>query len=440
MKRRWLEWGTAAAVLITLLLIYIGRGGASVWFLFLLSVAICAAAVALQLLGPRKVTMRRQLQHSFVTVGEGIEVTLHVHFKSVLPVPWLALDERFTGGSCRILEFPGFRRSFTCTYYIHELDRGMCTFESCPIEWGGLFGWFKASRRVTIDGEDHLLVMPAAYLVEDSNVRIGTFKNDHIHTDRFFTRSPDARGNEVRDYVPGDPLNRIHWKSSARRGNLQTFLPEKEHTAEHVIILDHSSQGYEIASLPPKQRQEAAELIFEAAVSTAAGWVLTCGRNSDQTELICDTSPNGSSAKYDKISSEMLALSTIHLKCQAQRPALLKEVRQRIIPGMHVVVISGVLTGQLVHEVSLLLELGAAVDVCCTAPIAFQESIIALGKEQHASYDHADTVASSQMLNRLGVRLFGAENGRLTLMNGPAAPALSKEVDGSGDAKQTYWI
>jgi uncharacterized protein (DUF58 family) len=48
---------------------------------------------------------------------------------------------------------------------------------------------------------------------------------------------------EVRDYAPGDPLNRIHWISTARRGRLISKEFELDPQAEVWIILDSSQTG-----------------------------------------------------------------------------------------------------------------------------------------------------------------------------------------------------
>ena len=42
----------------------------------------------------------------------------------------------------------------------------------------------------------------------------------------------------IREYVPGDAYNRIHWKTSARQGELLVKEFELEQTADVLIFLD----------------------------------------------------------------------------------------------------------------------------------------------------------------------------------------------------------
>jgi hypothetical protein len=77
----------------------------------------------------------------------------------------------------------------------------------------------------------------------------------------------EMRGSSVRDYVPGDPMNRIHWKNSAKLGRLQSFMPHEGYGSRQGVVLDTSLQGY--AGLGALKPEDA----FEDAVSAAAGFV-----------------------------------------------------------------------------------------------------------------------------------------------------------------------
>ncbi len=51
------------------------------------------------------------------------------------------------------------------------------------------------------------------------------------------TLEEPVAGNEVRSYVPGDPISRIHWKSAAAHGELYTRLPEPQTMPQVLVIL-----------------------------------------------------------------------------------------------------------------------------------------------------------------------------------------------------------
>jgi uncharacterized protein (DUF58 family) len=86
----------------------------------------------------------------------------------------------------------------------------------------------------------------------------------------------------IREYRSGDDTRRIHWRSSARHGELMVRREEHAWDPAAVILIDSRQQAYQ---------QQANDLRFEAAVSTAAsigshlfaeGWGLTLADSSGQ--------------------------------------------------------------------------------------------------------------------------------------------------------------
>ena len=66
----------------------------------------------------------------------------------------------------------------------------------------------------------------------------------------------------LRDYRPGDPLQRVHWKSFARTGKLVVKEYQDEFFERHALVLDTGSSNGEDAA-------------FEEAVALAASFVYT---------------------------------------------------------------------------------------------------------------------------------------------------------------------
>jgi uncharacterized protein (DUF58 family) len=72
-------------------------------------------------------------------------------------------------------------------------------------------------------------------------------------------RTPQITSNAagVREYAPGDPLNRIHWVSTARRDRLMVKEFELDPLAEVWLFLDaartvHAAKAYEIPEFDPR--------------------------------------------------------------------------------------------------------------------------------------------------------------------------------------------
>ena len=92
--------------------------------------------------------------------------------------------------------------------------------------------------------------------------------------------TPHASG--VREYVPGDPMKRIHWPTTARRGKIIVKEFEQDPQAEVWLFLDaqhavHAEKPYEIPDtvgdgwmLGRRQEYELPTATLEYAISTTA--------------------------------------------------------------------------------------------------------------------------------------------------------------------------
>jgi uncharacterized protein (DUF58 family) len=84
----------------------------------------------------------------------------------------------------------------------------------------------------------------------------------------------------LRDYRPGDPLQRIHWKSFARAGKPVVKQYQDEFFERHVLVLDTAAPRSEDAA-------------FEEAIALAASFVYTI----DTHECLLDLLFVGGSAR-----------------------------------------------------------------------------------------------------------------------------------------------
>lgn len=86
--------------------------------------------------------------------------------------------------------------------------------------------------------------------------------------------SQGNRSPEFREYQQGDPLGRVHWKSTAKTGKLQTFLPDTTDLASLGILVYEGASGYDV-----KQRENMDAHAFERVVRAAARWIHTAERD-----------------------------------------------------------------------------------------------------------------------------------------------------------------
>jgi uncharacterized protein (DUF58 family) len=128
-------------------------------------------------------------------------------------------------------------------------------------------------------GKDTLIILPMTFPIPSFPPPPGILPGGKAIRQRTFDVTPHAA--EVREYVPGDPMKRIHWPSTAHRGQFMVKEFEQDPQAEIWLFLDanrsvHSSlQEPETSSLEDRLwlRRPKISLpsdTFEYAVSAAA--------------------------------------------------------------------------------------------------------------------------------------------------------------------------
>ncbi len=124
------------------------------------------------------------------------------------------------------------RRSYIARTLL--LDRGEFNLGPTVVSSGDPFGLFTFSR--SIPNEKTLLVMPHWVRVDQFAGLPGLLPGGRALRRRSLEVSPHAAG--VREYAPGDPLSRIHWKTTARRDRLMVKEFEQDPQADVWILLD----------------------------------------------------------------------------------------------------------------------------------------------------------------------------------------------------------
>ena len=112
-------------------------------------------------------------------------------------------------------------------------------------------GLFRAERR--FPAERTLVVLPMVFPLRDVLQPPGFLLGGRVVHRRSVEITPHASG--VRPYVPGDPMRRIHWPTSARRGQLVVKEFEQDPQAEVWIFLDaqqkvQAQAAYETSAMP----------------------------------------------------------------------------------------------------------------------------------------------------------------------------------------------
>jgi uncharacterized protein (DUF58 family) len=196
----------------------------------------------------RGVKVQRVARSLRSQVGQVFEERFEIQNTGRLPRLWIEVrDESSLPGSrgSHVLTLVGGREGRTYLARTRLIQRGVFPLGPTALGSGDLFGLFPVSR--TFPNQDSLLVYPILYDVRTFPNPPGLLPGGEALRRRTPQITPNAAG--VREYTPGDPLNRIHWLSTARRNRLMVKEFELDPLADVWIFLD-AARGVH-ATKPP---------------------------------------------------------------------------------------------------------------------------------------------------------------------------------------------
>lgn len=198
----------------------------------------------------RGVTVTRAARSLRSQVGEIYEERFEVQNNSRWPCLWLEVrDHSPIPGSrgSHVLIMIGGHESRTYLSRTRLSDRGVFPLGPTELISGDLFGLFPV--RVMVPSQEAVLVYPMMVEVNSFPNLPGLLPGGEALRRRTPQITSNAAG--VREYAPGDPLNRIHWVSTARRERLMVKEFELDPLAEVWVFLD-AARGVH-AALPYEQ-------------------------------------------------------------------------------------------------------------------------------------------------------------------------------------------
>jgi uncharacterized protein (DUF58 family) len=142
---------------------------------------------------------------------------------------------------------------------------------------GDPFGLFTMKK--VVNARDTLIILPMTFRISVFPPPPGLLPGGKAIRQRSFDMTPNAA--EVREYVPGDPMKRIHWPSTAHRGQFMVKEFEQDPQADIWIFLDAYRPVHFSATEPPvpyqvenmwlrRPKVSLPKNTFEYAVSIAA--------------------------------------------------------------------------------------------------------------------------------------------------------------------------
>jgi len=221
---------------------------------------LVVGAGILAVISMRGIHLNRQARILRASMGDVFEEHFEVRNATWPACLWLEIINRsnlpMAGGS-RLLTSIGAhqRRFYTARTLLYQ--RGAFLLGPTSMASGDPFGLF--TIRKLVPAKDTLVVLPMTAPINDFPPPPGLLPGGKTIRQRTSDMTPHAAG--VREYVPGDPMKRIHWPSTAHRGRFMVKEFEQDPQADIWLFLD-------------AQKEVQTSLSVQAVAFSEDGWWL----------------------------------------------------------------------------------------------------------------------------------------------------------------------
>ena len=297
---RWLAETVTAAGWLLLAVLVIGAVG---WFwLGLVEAAVVAVIAAVLLVSSipflliaAGLQVRLELERDRVAAGSGIAATLLIRDGSARLSPPGVLDVPVGDGLVEA-EIPLLLGSaeHVQPLRISAPKRGIIAVGPMTIARGDPIGILR--REMSWPQVERIHVHPVTASIPSTSA--GTVRDvDGVATTRIVDEDLEFHG--FREYVPGDSMRHVHWKSTAKTDKLMVRQYEETRRATIAVLLDTRSEEYGDG--------EAGAEAFELAVSAAASLAAQGLRDGREVQFIAD---GGVSERGRRLASSIKTLPT----------------------------------------------------------------------------------------------------------------------------------
>ncbi|HEY7222421.1 MAG TPA: DUF58 domain-containing protein [Micromonosporaceae bacterium] len=298
----------------------------------ILLAALPLAAVAYVGLTRYRLSCTRTVDPIRAPVGIPARVMLRLSNLSRLPTGTMLLEDRLPyalGSRPRlVLERLGGQRASTVAYSVRAEVRGRYEVGPLIVRLTDPFGLCELTR--SFSTVSHLTVVPQ--VIPLPNVRLA---GEYAGSGDSRSRSVAVHGEDdvaTREYRHGDDLRRVHWRSTARMGELMVRREEQPWESRATIVLDNRRAGH---------RGEGPTASFEWAVSAAASVAIHLRHSGYRIRLVSGGGIDIDATERDGDGVLLDALAEAEVESTGTVPGLVDLVRKRSEGGVVVAVLGG---------------------------------------------------------------------------------------------------
>ncbi|NLA58143.1 MAG: DUF58 domain-containing protein, partial [Firmicutes bacterium] len=213
-----------------------------------------------------RIEVTRSAQRTRLFPGDVGEISLIFRNRTFIPVAWLSGYEHLpvaleSGRAKRWVVSLGPLALAAASYSITGSQRGIYTLGPLDLSAGDPLGLYQFSR--TIETAHDIVVYPRIHPLPELGLP-SKLPYGNLPTKQPIFPDP-ARITGVRGYQPGDSRQFIHWKLSARTGQLQVKLFQHTVAVDTVLFLNLNEADYPVQDL-----YTTSELAVETTASLAS--------------------------------------------------------------------------------------------------------------------------------------------------------------------------
>ena len=272
-----------------------------------------------------KLACTRSLEPGRAPVGSSARVILRLQNMSRLPTGTLLLEDRLPyalGSRPRVvLERLGAHQASSVAYTVRADVRGRYPVGPLVIRLTDPFGLCELTR--SFPGVDRLTVIPQ--VVPLPAVRLA---GEYAGTGDSRARSVAVHGEDdaaTREYRRGDDLRRVHWRSTARTGELMVRREEQPWESRATVVLDTRLAAH---------RGEGPTASFEWAVSAAASIAMHLRQSGYKLRLVTGAGVDVDATEAGGEGAILDTLADVKLAQTGDISVLVDQVRRRSDGGL----------------------------------------------------------------------------------------------------------
>ena len=224
------------------------------------------AAVAWVWLAAGPMRLQRRAGKGVLLEGGDVWVGLDVQPESRIPAAGIAITETIARFGDQVTTLARTGTGYRGTYVLERVPRGRYVVEQARATVDDPFGL--ARMDVELDARGSLLVYPRLVPLDRLFSESGAHAQDGR---RLLLRRPSGFDlHSVREYEQGESLRKVHWKTTARRGQLMVKELEDAPRDEIAVILDADASAVVEDSFDVQVRAAGSILRTHAAHSRRA--------------------------------------------------------------------------------------------------------------------------------------------------------------------------